>query len=332
MKTFERQAKTGNLTFFLPFGTLILFTLLLNGPDVWAAYPDRPINMVIAAAPGSGADFSGKIMGDRISKFLGQPLIAVYKPGGSGSLGSSFTAKAKPDGYTVLLGSTTPVALNPAVKKLDYRIEDFIFAGAFAKGLQWLAVKREARWNTLKDLVAEAKKSPNKILVATFGKLVTADVLRLVLNKQAGIHLIDVPFKSSGEEITALLGGHVQAAFISSPGAHLDSGTIRILAIAEKERVDALPNIPTFREAGYPIIISTVYSFCFPKRTPKEVFDRFCDAQQKAIQQYKEEIKTDLKKVEQFATFLSPEETRNAYVDLRETAVKFVKELKIEVK
>ena len=309
----------------------ILVSLLVCS-DLRAAYPERPINMVISYAPGSGADFGGKIMGDRISKFLGQPLVAVYKPGGGGSLGASFTAKAKPDGYTVLVGSTTPLALSPVAKKLDYRVEDFMFVGAYAKGLQWMAVKRDARWNTLKDLVEEAKKSPGKILAGTFGKLSAGDVLRLTLNKQAGIELTDVPFKSSAEEITALLGGHIQAAFISSPGAHLDSGTIRVLAIAEKERVDALPNIPTFSEAGYPIVISTVYSFCFPKGTPKEIVDRFSAAQQKAIQQYKEEIKADLKKVEQFATFLGPEETRKAYVDLRETASKIVKELKLEVK
>ncbi len=328
----EWRGGMGTFTFRLFLLISILFVLLLDPPDSRSSYPDRPINMIISYAPGSGADFGGKIMADRISKFLGQPMIPVYKPGGGGSLGASFTAKARPDGYTVLVGSTTPLALSPVVKKMDYGTEDFILLGGYAKGLQWMAVKRDAPWNTLKDLVAEAKKSPGKILAGTFGKLSAGDILRLLLNKQAGIGLIDVPFKSSAEEITALLAGHIQVAFISSPGAHLDSGTIRILAVAEKERVDALPNISTFSEFGYPIVISTVYSFCFPKGTPKEAVERFSDAQQKAVNQYREEIKADLKKVEQFATFLSPEETQKAYLALRETASRIVKELKIELK
>ena len=316
------------LFFLLP----IFLALPLNSPGSWASYPERPINMIVCYAPGSGGDFGSRIMADRMSKFLGQPIISVYKPGGGGSLGASFVAKAKPDGYTVLVGSATPLALAPVVKKLDYQIEDFILLGAYAKGLQWLVVKPEARWRTVKDLVEEAKKSPGKIMAGTFGKLSVSDILRMLLNKHAGIDLVNVPFKSSAEEITALLGGHIDVAFISSPGAHLESGTIRILAIAEKERVEALPNIPTFSEFGYPVIFTNAYTFCFPKGTPKEIVDRFFDAQQKAAKQHGEEIKADLKKVEQFAIFLSPEETQKTFIDLRETASRTVKELGIEVK
>jgi tripartite-type tricarboxylate transporter receptor subunit TctC len=167
-------------------------------------------------------------------------------------------------------------------------------------------------------------------MAGTFGKQISSDICRLLLNKFAGIDLVNVPFKSSSEEITALLGGHIDVAFISSPGPHLESKTIRILAIAEKERVPVLPDIPTYSEYGYPVLLAGAYTLCFPKGTPQEVVDRFFTAQKKAIQQHEEEIKEDLKKVEQFGTFLTPEETQRTFLELRRTVMKIAKELGVE--
>jgi len=325
------KGRRGQLVSFSLFFLVACFlTLFLDFQKSWAVYPERPVNMVVCYAPGSGGDFGSRIIADRIAKYLGQPIISVYKPGGGGSLGASFAAKAKPDGYTILVGSTTPLVLAPVFKKLDYRMEDFILVGAYSKGLQWLAVRQDARWKTLKDLVDEAKKSPGKIMAGTFGKQSSSDICRLLLNKFAGIDLVNVPFKSSSEEITALLGGHIDVAFISSPGAHLESKTIRILAIAEKERVPVLPDIPTYSEYGYPVLLTGAYTLCFPKGTPQEAVDLFFTAQKKAIHQHGKEIKEDLKKVEQFGDFLTPEETQRSFLELRRTVMKIAKELGVE--
>lgn len=323
-KNFRREAKGLCACFF----GLFVFALIFFGIHVtWAAYPDRPVNMVVCYAPGSGGDFGSKIIGERISKYLGQPLISVYKPGGGGSLGAAFVAKAKPDGYTVLVGSTTPLVLATIFKKLDYKLEDFILLGTYSKGLQWLAVKKDARWKNLKELVDEAKKSPGKITAATFGKLSSSDIVLELLNKHAGIKLLSVPFKSSAEEISALLGGHVEVAFISSPGTHLDAGTIRILGIAERHRVEEIPDVPTFQDSGYPIYLSGAYSLCFPKATPPEIVNRFVEAQKSAIKKHGPEIKTELKKIEQFANFLTPEDSYKLFLDLRENVQKLAREL-----
>jgi tripartite-type tricarboxylate transporter receptor subunit TctC len=258
-------------------------------------------------------------------------LISVYKPGGGGSLGAAFTAKAKPDGYTILAGSITPYVVSPVVKKLDYTIDDFILLGIYSKNPFWIAVKSDARWKTLKDFVEEAKKTPGKLTVSTYGKLSAVDFVLELFKKQAGINVVDIPYKSSGEALTALLGGHCDAAFVSAAAGLLDSGSIRILAAAEEKRLDGLPNIPTFKELGYPIVLDCPYSLAFPKGTPPEMVARVYDAQKKAIEKYSKEIKASLWKVEQWPDFRTPEDSRKRYKDLEILFSKIVKELGVKV-
>ena len=302
---------------------------------VWAAekpYPNKPINMIVPYAPASGADLGSKVMADKMTEFLGQPIVSVYKPGGGGSLGAAFAAKAKPDGYTVLVGSVSPVVLSPIVKKLDYRLEDFVILGTYSKIPLWLAVKKDARWNTLKEFVEEAKKNPGKFSLSTFGKLTAVDFVLELLNKHAGIKLVNVPYKSSGEALTALLGGHAEGAMVSGASGHLESGSVRILAVADERRLEGLPDVPTFKDFGYPIVVTSHYSFCFPKGTPQAVADRFFDAQKKAVAKYPNEIKSGLRKVEQWADFRSLEESRKIFKEADELFAKLAKELGVSVR
>ena len=313
--------------------TITFFLVFLGFTMVQAAetYPTRSINMIVPYAPASGTDLGSKIMADKIAEFLGQPLISVYKPGGGGSLGAAFAAKAKPDGYTILAGSITPFVVAPVVKKLDYTMDDFILMGIYSKNPFWIAVKSDARWKTLKDFVDEAKKTPGKLTVSTYGKLSAVDFVLELFKKQAGINVVDIPYKSSGEALTALLGGHCDAAFVSAAAGLLDSGSIRILAAAEEKRLDGLPNIPTFKESGYPIVLDCPYSLAFPKGTPPEMVARVFEAQKKAIEKYSKEIKASLWKVEQWPDFRTPEDSRKRYKDLEILFSKIVKELGVKV-
>lgn len=318
---------------FLLLGSLILFTGLNPSPNEAAEkpYPNRPINMIVSYAPASGTDLGSKIMADKIAEFLGQPLVSVYKPGGGGSLGAAFVAKAKPDGYTVLVGSVTPLVLSPIVKKMDFEMEDFILLGTYSKIPIWVVVKKDARWKTLKDFIEEVKKNPG-FKVGTYGKLTAADFVLELLNKYADIKMVNVPFKSSGESMTALLGGHVEACILSGAAGHLDAGTARILAAAEEQRLDGLPDVPTFKELGYPILMPTLYCFAFQKDTPKPIIDRFQDAQNKAIQKYPKEIKEALRRVEQWAEFLTPQETLQKFREFQTLCRKMAQELGVEAK
>ncbi len=315
---------------------LLAFLLAWAHPSPgWAAekpYPNRPINMIISYAPASATDLGSKVMAERVSEFLGQPLISVYKPGGGGSLGAAFAAKAKPDGYTVLLASSTPLIISPIVKKMDYKMEDFILLGSYGGVPMWVVVKKDARWKTLKDFIDEVKKTPGGFQTGTYGKLTAADFVLELFNKYAGIKLVNLPFKSSGEAITALLGGHIEACVLSGAAGHLQSGTVRILAAAEEERLAGLPDIPTFKELGYPIVVPTAYAFAFPKGTPKAVVDRFADAQQKAIEKYRKEITEGLRKVEQWASFRSAEDTVKKYQEGYKVYFKLAQELGVVAK
>ena len=150
------------LYLFLAFFLLILPSWAADRP-----YPEKPINMVVPWGAGGTGDMSSRLVADKIAEFLGQPIISVYKPGGGGTLGAGFVAKAKPDGYTILAASSSPILLAPILKKLDYKPDDFIPVGVFSKSCNWLAVKADSRWKTFRDFVEEEKKSPGKLKIGS---------------------------------------------------------------------------------------------------------------------------------------------------------------------
>lgn len=288
---------------------LVMFIVVPFGFASEITYPNRAVDMIVPYAPGGGADLGSKIMADKISRFFGQSLMSIYKPGGGGSLAAGLVAKAKPDGYTILVGSQTPIVLSPIVKKLDYKMEDFIPIGSYGKIPIWLVVKADARWRSLKDFVEEAGKFPGKLVICSYGKLTAADFTIQLLSKLAKIKVTHVPYKSTGEALTAVLGGHGDAAIVTGAGGLLDSGSIRLLAVTEKRRLDGLPDVPTFTELGYPIEMNIQYCLCFPKGTPKRFVDTLQQAQERAYKRFEKEIKENLRKVEIWAELLTPEET-----------------------
>ena len=296
------------------------------------SYPERPINLIVPYPPGGSSDLGTRLVADKIQEILGKPIISVHKPGGGGSLGAAFAAKAKPDGYTILFGPTTPVILSPIVKKLDYTLDDFIPTGMYGKLPFWLAVKPEARWKTLKEFVEEAKKSPGKLMVGTYGKLTAADFLIELLNKHAGIKLTNVPFKSSLESLTAVIGGKIDSAMAAGGASFVMSGQVRLLATAEERRLEDLPDVPTFKELGYPLLITGRNSLWFPKGTPKEIVDKFAKAQETAFTRYPKEIKDGLRKIEMYAEYLSPEDTMREFKKEYDLLYRIAEELGVVAK
>jgi tripartite-type tricarboxylate transporter receptor subunit TctC len=328
----KRKKKTGRVSTCLFL--LFFLTGFIASPS-WSAeksYPDRPINMIVPYAPGGAADLGSKVVAEKIAEFLGQPFISVYKPGGGGSLGAAFVAKAKADGYTVLVGSSTPLVLSPIVKKMDYKLDDFIPIGIYGKTPLWLAMKADTRWKALKDFVEEAKKSPGRLMVSSYGKLTAAHFVIEAFSKQANIQLNHVPFKSTPEALTAVLGGHADVACVTGAGGLLESGSVKILAVAAEQRLEGLPDVPTFKESGYPIVLSATYSLSFPKGTPKEIVDKVYHAQKKAFERYPKEIRESLKKVELWVEFLSPEDTIKQWKKEYELIYKIAEELGVVAK
>ena len=195
-----------------------------------------------------------------------------------------------------------------------------------------MVVKNDAPWKTLADFVAEAKASPGKITVTSYGKLTIADFTIEMLAKQAHVQFTHVPYKATPEAISAVLGGHGQAAFTTGAGGLLESGTIRILAAAADERIGRLPHIPTFKESGYPISITSSYTLCLPKGTPKEIVDTLAIAQKKAFEKYRKEIGENMARVEVWERFMTSQETTDKYKKDYEMNYKLAEELGVVAK
>lgn len=289
---------------------LSLLVIVLYSPLVWAAeepYPNRPINIIIPMAPGGVMDFQSKLIGDKLSEVLGQPIAKVHKPGAGGTMAASFAARAKPDGYTLFMGTSTNIIFSPLVKKLDYAWEDFIPLGIYAKGIVRLYVTADAKWKTVEDFIAEAKE--RQLKVSSFGKLTPPDFVIQVLSKRAGIKLAHVPYKSCGEAVTALLGGHVDGDFCTSSMGQVQAGAVRVLAAADHERSKFEPDVKTFKELGYPVAFSLWNSFCVPKKTPKRIVDILSNGMQEVFKRYGKEIEEGLPKIEYVAYFLNFEQS-----------------------
>ena len=309
----KRMKQFSSCLFYL---SLIFFVIGFCPSLSWSAggvYPDRPINMVVPFAPGGALDLGSRVIADKIAEFLGQPLVSVYKPGGGGSLGVAFVAKAKPDGYTVLAAAAGMISIPTIVKKLDYNFDDLVPVGSYGKIPMWLAVKADARWKTLKDFIEEEKRSPGTLKVSSLGKLTSTDFVITLLNRHAGIKLTQIHYVSSGVALTSLLGGHIDAALVTGAGGLLESGQVRILAVAEEQRLEGLSDVPTFKEFGYPIVLLSWNSLFSPKGTHKEMFDKLSKAQELAVKRYSKEIKEGLRRVEIWADFRSPEETMEQF-------------------
>ncbi|MBP1716371.1 MAG: putative Bug-like extracytoplasmic solute binding receptor, family, partial [Deltaproteobacteria bacterium] len=309
---------------FYSFG-LIFLVLLITSDTVWAQkFPAHPVNLVVNYAPGGTTDNQAKILGDKLGEVLGQPFIRVHKPGGGGTLGASFVARAKPDGYTILVATDGAMILAPLLKKVDSTYEDFTPIGIFAKGVVNLYVKKDSQYKSLSDFIAGAKKNPGQLKVSSMGKFTHADFVIETLSRLAGIKLAHIPCKGGcAEAMTLLLGDHVAANFCSSTLGQLEAGTVINLATADHERSSFFPDVPTFKELGYPLALPASYSFVVPRNTPKEVIATLSEGMKEVYKKHGAEITEVFRRLETFPNFLdspqSVQELKRSYEILSKT-------------
>jgi tripartite-type tricarboxylate transporter receptor subunit TctC len=279
-------------------------------------YPTRPITMVVPFTPGGGADLGSKVVAEKISPFLGQPIISEYKPGAGGGLGAALVARAKPDGYTFVVGSQTTLMIAPMTKKdLGYKFDDFIQVSGYSMIPISIQVKGDGPWKNLPEFIADARKNPGKYRYGTYGALSQAHFVMELLSKKAEIKLTHIPFPGSPQANTALLGGHVELSCTTGTGGLAKGGGLKMVAVAEPKRLPGMGDVPTLAELGYPINISCNYSFAFPKGTPREIVSKIYGAEKKAFAKNEKEITSALEKVEQFPSFDNPEDIRRRYLE-----------------
>ncbi|MCC6780398.1 MAG: tripartite tricarboxylate transporter substrate binding protein [Hyphomicrobiales bacterium] len=274
---------------------LALLTAAL--PAAAQDYPSRPITLIVPYSAGGGNDLMARTAADRMSKILGQQIVIENRGGAGGSIATRQIAKSPPDGYTLGLGGTGTLAINPTLYGnvgYDPR-KDFAPVGLIATGALVVVVNPSVPARTIPELVALAKKEPGKLTFASAGVGSGIHLAAEYFATIAGIKLTHVPYKGSGPALTDLLGGHVQIYFSSLPPAIslVKEGKVRALAVTAAKRLAVFPDLPTVAEAdlpGYEAVLH--YGIVAPAGTPRPVIDKLAAALRTAVMS--EELRTRL--------------------------------------
>ena len=240
-------------------------------------YPSKPIRIVVGFGPGGGNDIFARLIGHKLSERLGQPVLVENKPGAGAIVATEYVAKAAPDGYTLLVGATGAMTINPAVyNKLSYvTLRDFTPISMIASFPLLVTVNANAPVRTLQELVAYTKANPGKANYASSSAAfqLATEMLKL----KTGAPLEHIAYKSSGEMLTAVVSGEVLVALADSPpvSGHLQAGRVRVLAVTSSQRLAEYPEVPTMAEAGVADLDVRLWSGLFaPSATPPGVVQK----------------------------------------------------------
>jgi tripartite-type tricarboxylate transporter receptor subunit TctC len=252
-----------------------LFPVVLAHAAETGPYPAKPIRLIVPFAPAGSADALARTIQPALSEALGQTLVIDNRPGASSTIGTDMTAKAAPDGYTLVLITTTHTVNPSLIARLPYdTVKDFSAVSLVASQPNILVVHPSVAVKSVKELVAMAKAKPGGMNFASGGNGSSPHLSGELFNIVAGTQITHIPYKGSGPGVTDLLGGHVQMMF-AGPLAleqHIKSGRLRPLALADKRRSTILPDVPTMTEAGFPgVETGTWYGILAPARTPPTI-------------------------------------------------------------
>lgn len=250
-------------------------------------FPTRPIRLVVPFGVGGGTDNLARIIEPYVSKALGQSLVIDNRPGGGSVIGMDAVVKSAPDGYTLVMTDTS-IAVNPSLRKdMPYdALKDLEPVNLLATAPVILVAHPKVTAKTLQEFVTLAKAQPGKFNYASGGNGASTHLGGELLKLVAGIDVVHVPYKGTGPAMNDLIGGHVDVMFsgISSARPHLDAGVLRALAVTGEQRNPAVPEVPTFAEAGFAgVTASTYWGVLAPKGTPKEVVYRVSNELAKAM-------------------------------------------------
>ena len=268
---------------------LVALALLWASTLALAAYPDRPIKIIIGFPAGGPLDAHARLLADRLQQLLGQPVIIDYKAGAGGTVGAEFVTKSPPDGYTLLMANTGTMVINPAVyTKLSYStLKDFAPIARTAQQPLALVVNPAVPANTVQELVALAKASPGKLNYGSAGNGGISHLVPEMFKTSTGTFIVHIPYRGSAPAFTDLLGGQVQIMAESIPQAaqYVKQGKLRALAVTGRERNAALPDVPTFAEAGIKgLEVVGFYGVLAPAGTPKDVVAKLSDALRQTLE------------------------------------------------
>jgi tripartite-type tricarboxylate transporter receptor subunit TctC len=241
-----------------------------------AQYPERPVTIIVPFPPGGSSDATARTVQAKLSEKLGQTIIVDNKPGANSTIGATYTAKAKADGYTILVGSIGTYAINPVLyKDLAYEPRrDFDLLTVAVRTPNALVANPNFPANSVAELVAYLKKNPDKVSFASSGTGSSDHLTAALFWQKTGTTGIHVPYKGGGQAITDLIGGSADVSFqnLGAVANHIRAGKLKLLAVTSRERNPTFPQTPTLAEAGVPgIEVYSWQAFVAPKGLPREV-------------------------------------------------------------
>src|SRR5437879_4313886 len=252
---------------------------LFAGAAMAQAYPAKPIRLIVPFPPGGGTDIAGRTIANKLSETVKWTFVVENKPGAGGNLGVEQAAKSPPDGYTLVVGQTSNLAINPALyANLPYDPQkDLSPVARSVSAPVWLVVATNSPYKSLGDLVAAAKRDPGAVTFASPGSGTVSHLTGELLQRAAGVKFTHVPYKGASQAMTDLLGGQVQSFMSSVPSAiaQVRGGRLRAVVVTSAKRAAQMPEVPTIAESGYPGFDAiTWYGLLAPAGTPAVIIAR----------------------------------------------------------
>ena len=256
---------------------LALSALLIAG-TASAAYPDEPITLIVPWAPGGSTDILARAIAEQLTKSMGQPVIVDNKAGASGNIGSNIVAKAKPDGYTLLIGSMSTHAMNPALMpNMPFKgADDFTPIALVANVINTMVINPSVPAKNVQEFIAYAKANPGKLAYASAGGGSTNHLSAEMFNKAAGIQMLHVPYKGGAPAVLDTVANQTQVLFSAGTQTlqHVKAGKLRLLAVTEPHRSALLKDVPTVAETLPGYEMSVWYAVFGPAGMPRELATR----------------------------------------------------------
>ena len=258
---------------------LALVALVFNSSAAFAAYPDKPIRLIVPSAPGGAPDALMRALGQQLSLQMGVPVVIDNKPGGSYVIGTMDLVKSAPDGYTLAYGNIVSLATNKSLLAVvPYDVDrDLTLVSNALRLSNLMIVNNDLPVKTVPELIAYARKNPGKIAYASDGNGTTAHLGVELFKAMAGIHMLHVPYRAATAAVTDLLGGGIQLMMVNTPvsGPLAQAGKVRALGISSPQRLPTYPDVPTIAETGLKGFEVTAWGGIIgPANLPKDVVSR----------------------------------------------------------